>query len=138
MADYKETLFDTIEKLSQKVKQVSESTSVRDIYEGTANRAKTYGHAAKLVLDKNSAMEELRKAYAELGKHTYERCKNSPDPSELELFSRIDTLLASIQAMDSEINTIRGDFEASQHVTAEEEILDFDSIVSQTETDGQK
>lgn len=138
MADYKEKLFGTIGKLSDKVKQVSESGSVREIYEGTANRAKSYSRAAKLMLEKNSTLEQLRRAYLELGKLTYERYKDSPGLFDAALFAEISELLSSIDEKDAEIRRIRSEYEGSSAAGPEDELLDFDSIVSQTEDDGQK
>ncbi len=129
MADYK----DMIGRLWGQAKDLAETTGVRDVYEKGAQRAKNFGSAAKLTLDLNQDHKELERVFTEIGKLYYEQ--GNPEGLFAPLFEQAALLQSAIQAKEAEIEVYRSSFEAKTGSPADE-IMDFESIVNQTEDEG--
>lgn len=133
MADLKGMFNDAFNKVSKTVRDVAESGSVREIYESGTAKAKVYGKMAKLNLELNAASEELRKVYTEIGRLYYEQNQGNPEGFFINLFANADELKAQISAKENEINSIKADISSQNSTVSEDEFIDFDDIVSQSE-----
>ena len=142
MADYKDIISGTINSIVGKVKEVSESGAVRDIYENGANRAKSYGRIAKLALELNGENEELKRVYTEIGRLYYEQAKDAPEGFFAPLFAQAEEICGRIAAKEDEINSLKADVAAATGCDEADidveigEFDDFDNIVDATEDDG--
>ena len=95
--DYKEILGE----LLGKAKDFTENTGVKEIYEKGAQRAKSFGNAAKLTLDLNSDHKELDRIYAEIGRlyvSQLESSGSSPEGFFAPLVEQLGVLRQSIEA----------------------------------------
>ncbi len=134
MADYKSIITGTLNTLANKVKEVAESSSVRDIYDRGAGRAKAYARIAKLSLELNGEHEELKKVYAEIGRLYYEQAKDAPEGFFAPLFAQAEEISAGISAKEDEINGLRAEMEAESSIDdIDVEISEFEEIVSAAE-----
>ena len=142
MADYKDIISGTINSIVGKVKEVAESGAVRDIYENSANRAKSYGRIAKLALELNGENEELKRVYTEIGRLYYEQAKDAPEGFFAPLFAQAEEICGRISAKEDEINALKADVAAATGCDEADidveigEFDDFDNIVDATEDDG--
>lgn len=139
MANYKDIISGTIHNLAGKVREVSESSGVKDFYSRGAERAKSYAQVAKLSLQANGQAEELRKVYAEIGKLFFEQNEAAPGALYEGLFARAEELRAGLREAEEEIRSLREAFEAAQAEKKgdiEVEVGDFEDIVNATESDG--
>lgn len=142
MADYKDIIAGTINSIVGKVKEVAESSAVRDIYENGANRAKSYGRIAKLALELNGENEELKRVYTEIGRLYYEQAKDAPEGFFAPLFAQAEEICGRIAAKEDEINALKADVAAATGCDEADidveigEFDDFDNIVDATEDDG--
>ena len=142
MADYKDIITGTLNTLFAKAKDaagtvsktVSESGSVKDIYEQGASKAKTYGRIAKLTLEMNGNAEELKKVYAEIGRLCYEQNKENPGEFFASLFAQAEEINAEIEAKQAAIQALKADVEAAaeEEPDIDVEIEQFDDIVDAT------
>lgn len=139
MSSYREIINGTLRSIGDKMKEVGESSGVKDIYSRGAERAKSYARVAKLTMAINGEAEELRKVYAEIGKLCYEQNEAAPDPIYEGLFARVGELRASLKSKEDEIRARREEFEAAQaekNGDIEVEIGNFEDVVNATENDG--
>ncbi len=142
MADYKDIIAGTINSIVGKVKEVAESSAVRDIYENGASRAKSYGRIAKLALELNGENEELKRVYTEIGRLYYEQAKDAPEGFFAPLFAQAEEICGRIAAKEDEINSLKADVAAATGCDEADidveigEFDDFDNIVDATEDDG--
>lgn len=134
MADYKSIITGTLNTLANKVKEVAESGSVRDIYDRGAGRAKAYARIAKLSLELNGENEELKKIYAEIGRLYYEQAKDAPEGFFAPLFAQAEEVCAVISAKEEEINSLRAEMDCEVcEDDIDVEIGEFEDIVTAAE-----
>ena len=139
MSSYKDLLNGTLHSLADKVREVSETSGVREIYSRGADRARSYARVARLSLEINGNAEELRKVYAEIGKLCFEQNETAPGALYEGLFAQAEKLRASLRDKEDEIRALREAYEASQAEKSgdiEVEIGDFEDVANATETDG--
>ena len=125
-----------------RVKEAAAGVGVLEVYQKGAERAKSFGAATKTTLDLNRDHKELERVFAEIGRLYYEQAKEAPEGFFAPLFQQVETLHTAIASKEEEIEAYKASFEggASSDARAEaalrDDILDFEAIVSQTETDG--
>ena len=157
MADYKKMA----DSLVSKAKELAESeavtgavekvknaagTGISGIFEKGTQRAKNFGTVTKATMDLNRDHKELERVFCEIGKLYYEQNSAVPEGSFAPLFEQIELLYSSIASKEAEINAYKAMFEQSSTSSSrtgpgwelDERIDDFESIVSQTETEGQR
>lgn len=162
MADYKDMITGTLGRLREKARELAESDAVsnarrkldeategsmiRSVYEQGAARTKIYGRIAKLSLALNGESEELKRVYAEIGKLWFEQARENPEGVFAPLFAQAENLLASIEDKSEQIEALKAEIEEQRAAEGidveitqepEDEIADFEQIVSETENDGQ-
>lgn len=137
MADYKDIIAGTLSNIIGKVKDVADSTAVRDICEQGSSRVKAYGRIAKLTLEMNGDTEELKRVYTEIGRLYYEQAKDSPEGFFVPLFSQADEISRRLNSMEQEIQAMRAAYEAENgEPDIEVEVSEFEDVVDATESDG--
>ena len=144
MADYKDIITGTLNHLISKAKDaadtvsktVSESGSVKEIYEQGASKAKAYGRIAKLSLEITGSNEELKKVYTEIGKLCYEQNKENPGDFYVSLFAQVEEIMADIEAKQGAIQALKADAEAEDERDIDVEIEQFEDVVDATASDG--
>ena len=144
MADYKDIITGTLNHLISKAKEaadtvsktVSESGTVKDIYEQGASKAKAYGRIAKLSLEITGSNEELKKVYTEIGKLCYEQNKDNPGDFYASLFAQAEEIMADIEAKQGAIQALKADAEAEAESDIDVEIEQFEDVVDATASDG--
>ena len=144
MADYKDIITGTLNHLISKAKDaadtvsktVSESGSVKDIYEQGASKAKAYGRIARLSLEITGNNEELKKVYAEIGKLCYEQNKANPGDFYASLFAQAEEIMEDIEAKQGAIQALKADAEAEDERDIDVEIEQFEDVVDATASDG--
>lgn len=136
MADYKDIITGTLKNLAGKVKDVAESNTVRGLYEHGAERAKSYGAMAKLSLEISGDMEELKRAYTEIGKLYFEQARENPEGFFAPLFAQVEEINARIHANEEAISDIKAQIEAENAADIDVEVGSFDDVVDSTAADG--
>lgn len=142
MADYKDIITGTIKNIADKAKDFAENSNVRGIYEHGAERAKAYGAIAKLTLENSGDMEELRRAYTEIGKLYFEQARENPEGFFAPLFAQVEEINARIHANEDAIADLKAQIEAESvdgngiGIDISVEIGDFDDVVNSTASDG--
>ena len=137
MASYRDLFSSTIQSLGDKIRDVSDRSGVKELYDRGAERAKSYAQAAKLSMAIRSANEELNKTYAALGKLSFEQNANAPDACYAGLFAQAQEILTRRQEKEAELRALREDLETAQAGDVlDAEIVDFEQIVQATEADG--
>ena len=144
MADYKDIITGTLNHLISKAKEaadtvsktVSESGTVKDIYEQGASKAKAYGRIARLSLEITGSNEELKKVYAEIGKLCYEQNKANPGDFYASLFAQAEEIMEDIEAKQGAIQALKADAEAEDERDIDVEIEQFEDVVDATASDG--
>ena len=138
MADYKDIIAGTISNIIDKVKDVAESGTVREIYEQGASRAKSYGRIAKLTLELNGDSEELKRVYTEIGRLCFEQERGKAEGFYVPLFAQAEEIAGRIAAKEQEIQAMKAEYDAetagSEPVDAD--VSSFDEVVDATQTDG--
>ena len=131
MADYKDIIQGTLNKVVSKVKDVAENGTVRDIYDKGVDRAKACGRFAKLSLEMNGESEELKRVYTEIGRLFYEEHKDGElPPYYASLFASADEIREKLKEMDEELSSMREDFEEKcDEEDLDVEICNFEDIV---------
>ena len=137
MADYKEILG----ALINKAKGAVEGSGIADVYQKGAGRTKAYAKIARLTLDLNSQAEELRKVYTEIGKLYFEQAKDKPEGFFAPLFAQAGSLMADMQAKETELSALKDSLKAEEaekdiEVEITEETEDFAAVVDATEAAG--
>ena len=93
------------------------------------DKTKDAARLAKLTIALTSEKDALRKAYIELGKAYYEEHHNDAEGLYAQLVEEVDAVNARIEEMQSEIDSLKGSFHAS-------EAPGFEDVVAQDEGDG--
>ena len=137
MADYKE-IFGS---LVNKARGAMENSGVAEVYQKGAGRAKSYARIARLTLDLNGQAEELRKVYTEIGKLYFEQAKDKPEGFFAPLFAQAGSLMADMQAKETELSALKDSLKAEEaekdiEVEITEETEDFAAVVDATEAAG--
>lgn len=81
---------------------------------------------AKLTVAMTSEKDALKKAYIELGKAYYEEHHNDAEGLYAQLVEEVDAVNARIEEMQTEIDSLKGSFHASEDAS-------FEDVVSQDE-----
>ncbi len=138
MADYKDILSGTFEKVVSKVKDAAGSSGVAEVYTQGAGRARAFGQVARLSLAINGESEELKRVYAEIGRLYFAEAKDAPEGVFAPLFEQARKLTDGIRAKQAQIDAIREGYAAPAggESDIDVEIGDFDEVVSATEADG--
>lgn len=135
MADYKSILTGTLKNLAGKVKDVAETSGIKDVYSQGLERTKSYGSIAKLSLEINGQTEELKRVYQEIGKLYYEESKDAPEGIYASLFANVEALKEAIRTKQEDINALRAELASSAESDIDVEIGDFEKIVDESEKD---
>ena len=93
------------------------------------DKTKDAARLAKLTIALTSEKDALRKAYIELGKAYYEEHHNDAEGLYAQLVEEVDAVNARIEEMQSEIDSLKGSFHASDDAG-------FENVVAQDEGDG--
>lgn len=136
MADYKDMIKGTFNRVVSKVKDVAENGTVREVIDNGVDKAKAYSKIAKLSLQMNGASEELKRVYTEIGKLYYQQQKGNPEGCFAPLFSQADELTQNIMDLSDEIQTMKAQSDAEDVSDIDVEICNFEDIVDATENDG--
>ena len=81
---------------------------------------------AKLTVALTGEKDALKKAYIELGKAYYEEHHNDAEGLYAQLVEEVDAVNARIEEMQTEIDSLKGSFHASEDAS-------FEDVVSQDE-----
>ena len=132
---------ETVTGAVEKVKDAAVSTGLKDVYEKSAERAKSFGSATKLTVELNRDHKELERIFSEIGKLYYEQCSGLGDGFFAPLFEQAEKMKEAIREKERKIEEYKASFGGSGMDAAEKEelngdIADFESIVNQTENDG--
>ncbi len=139
MADYKDIITGTLNTIIDKVKDVAESGSVREIYEQGASRAKSFGRIAKLAIEMNGDSEELKRVYTEIGRLYFEQARGNADGFFAPLFAQAEEITARIAAKEQEIQDMKAAYESESgeaEPDVEVEVCQFEDVVDATESEG--
>ena len=101
----------------------------KDLAGTAAVKTKQLSRIAKLNMDISAQKDDMKKAYAELGKLYYEAHHDAPDEGCADLCGQIDQAAAAIAAMEEEIAQIK------EVMGAEAEDADLEEVVDATETE---
>ena len=93
-----------------------------------ADKTKDAARIAKLTVDMGTEKENMKKAYLELGKAYYEEHKDSADGLFAQLCEEITAVAGRIDAMQSELDTLKGGFRPAP-------VPDFEEVVAGEEAD---
>ena len=131
MANYKELITGTFNKVVGKVKEVADNTNVREIYEQGTDKVKAYGRIAKLNLEINGHNDALKRLYTEIGKQYYEQAKENPEGFFASLFAQVDDLKEEVAEKEAEIAALKeGGSPADPDIAVE--VVDFEEVVDNT------
>jgi len=131
MADYKSIIKGTFNALIGKVKKATENVNVRETYDRSAAKAKTYARITKLSLEINGENEALRKIYTEIGKAYYEQTNEAPE-SFADLFAKADDISGRIDNMKAEIAALKAEAD-NAYKDIDVEITELEDIVTDAE-----
>ena len=101
----------------------------KDLAGVAAVKTKQVSRIAKLNMDISAKKDDMKKAYAELGKIYYEAHHDAPDETCAPLCAQIDEAAAAVAAMEAEIAQLKQ--EIGEDDTAQD--ADFEAVVDQTE-----
>lgn len=93
------------------------------------DKTKDAARLAKLTIALTAEKDALKKAYIELGKSYYEEHHNDAEGLYAQLVEEVDAVNARIEEMQSEIDSLKGSFHASDDAG-------FEDVVAQDEGDG--
>lgn len=128
MANFKELFSGTIGKAVNKVKEVADSGVVRDFYEQSTDKVKSYGRIAKLNLEISGHNEELKRLYTEIGKQYYEQAKGCPEGFFASLFAQVDDLVEEVTEKQAEIAALKEGNTVDRDIDVEV-VDDFEEVV---------
>ena len=134
MADY----MDMLGKFAGKVKDAAESGGVVGVYAKGAERAKAFGQAAKLALDNNRDLEELKRVYAEIGKLYFEQARGSAEGYFAPLFEQAEKLSEGVRRRQLEIDALKAQSLEGGPSAQDAGFIDFDAVVSQAEREAKE
>ena len=103
----------------------------KDLAGTAAVKTKQLSRIAKLNMDISSRKDDMKKAYAELGRLYYEAHHDAPDETCAPLCAEIDEAAAAVAAMEEEIAQIKETMAAE----AEAQDADLEEVVDATETE---
>ena len=101
----------------------------KDLAGTAAAKTKQLSRIAKLNMDISAQKDDMKKAYAELGKLYYEAHHDAPDETCAPLCAQIDAAAAAIASLEEEIAQIR------ETMDAEPMDADLEEVVDATETE---
>ena len=101
----------------------------KDLAGTAAAKTKQLSRIAKLNMDISAQKDDMKKAYAELGKLYYEAHHDAPDETCAPLCAQIDAAAAAIASLEEEIAQIR------EAMDAEPMDADLEEVVDATETE---
>lgn len=116
---------DTVDK----VKDAAENSSIRDVYDQGAARVKSYGRMAKLSLEINGDLEEMKRVYGEIGKLYYEQNREAPEGFFVPLFQQLEQIRSRVERDQAELEQLK-----SQPSTEDEPDISVE-IVAETVED---
>ena len=93
------------------------------------DKTKDAARLAKLTIALTAEKDALKKVYIELGKAYYEEHHNDAEGLYAQLVEEVDAVNARIEEMQSEIDSLKGSFHASDDAG-------FEDVVAQDEGDG--
>ena len=93
------------------------------------DKTKDAARLAKLTIALTAEKDALKKAYIELGKAYYEEHHNDAEGLYAQLVEEVDAVNARIEEMQSEIDSLKCSFHASDDAG-------FEDVVAQDEGDG--
>ena len=93
------------------------------------DKTKDAARLAKLTIALTAEKDALKKAYIELGKAYYKEHHNDAEGLYAQLVEEVDAVNARIEEMQSEIDSLKGSFHASDDAG-------FEDVVAQDEGDG--
>ena len=100
----------------------------KDLAGTAAAKTKQYSRIAKLNMDISGQKDDMKKAYAELGKIYYDAHHEAPDENCASLCQQIDEAAAAIASMEEEIARIKEEMDAVEDA-------DLEDVVDATETE---
>lgn len=143
--DIKNLISGTINNIVGKVKDVAESTdvkeTVKDIYEQGSTMAKSYGTIAKLSVELLGDKDELKKLYTEIGRLYFEETE-TPDDFFAPIFEQAREVANRIKDKEALIAALK-DTECScedeectcEAADIEVEVCEFEEVVDATEAE---
>lgn len=155
--DIKNLISGTINSIVGKVKDVAESTDVKEtvkgIYEQGASKAKSYSQIAKLSVELVGDKDELKKLYTEIGRLYFEETQEPDDffaplfEQTREVYQRIkdkEEIIEALKAADIECEcccdedgecTCGEDCCCDEAEGIEVEVCEFEEVVEATEAE---
>ena len=130
MANFKNIISGAFNKVADKVQEVKENGSIRELYEQGTDKVKSYGRIAKLNIELSGHREELKRMYTEIGKQYYEQAKGCPEGFFTSLFAQVEDLLEEVSEKEAEIAALKeGSVETCSGIDVEIVEDDFEPVV---------
>ena len=130
MANYKELITGTFNKVVGKVKEVADNTNVRELCEQGTDKVKAYGRIAKLNIEIAGHNDALKRLYTEIGKQYYEQAKENPEGFFAALFAQVDDLKEEVAEKEAEIAALKEGCLEDPDIAVE--VIDFEEVVDGT------
>ena len=130
MANYKELITGTFNKVVGKVKEVADNTNVRELCEQGTDKVKAYGRIAKLNIEIAGHNDALKRLYTEIGKQYYEQAKENPEGFFAALFAQVDDLKEEVAEKEAEIAALKEGCPEDADIAVE--VIDFEDVVDGT------
>ncbi len=144
--DIKNLISGTINNVVSKVKEVAESTDVKEtvkgIYEQGSSKAKSMGQIAKLSVELVGDKDELKKLYTEIGRLYFEETAE-PDAffaplfeQTREVYQRIkdkEELIEALKTSDAECEGCEEECCCENAEDIEVEVCEFEEVVEAAE-----
>lgn len=129
MANYRSMIKGTASaignKAKEKIKTVSQSNKVRDVYDRGSTTAKCYANIAKLNVRINGELEEQKKVFIEIGRLYFDQHRNDPDDYFVPLFEELNAMDEKIEALRTELYEAKASIAAARERDIEVEVVDF-------------
>lgn len=131
MANYRSMIRGTASAISsvakEKIKAVSQSNKVRDVYDRGSTTAKCYANIAKLNVRINGELEEQKKVFVEIGRLYFDQHRNDPDDYFVPLFEELKAMDEKIEALRTELYEAKASIAAARERDVEVEVVDVDA-----------
>lgn len=131
MANYRSMIRGTASAISsvakEKIKAVSQSNKVRDVYDRGSTTAKCYANIAKLNVRINGELEEQKKVFIEIGRLYFDQHRNDPDDYFVPLFDELKAMDERIEALRTELYEAKASIAAARERDVEVEVVDVDA-----------
>lgn len=131
MANYRSMIRGTASAISsvakEKIKTVSQSNKVRDVYDRGSTTAKCYANIAKLNVRINGELEEQKKVFIEIGRLYFDQHRNDPDDYFVPLFEELKAMDERIEALRTELYEAKASIAAARERDVEVEVVDVDA-----------